>query len=68
MNEGSGELVFMGSEADMDEDLVLPTATLKKFPNFKLYTWLTDCHLYIVKKEVLDKLFDKVEDAEEEDE
>lgn len=63
--EETGELVLMASEADLDEELIIPTNTLKKFPNFKLLTWLTDCHVYVVKKKVLDKLCDKLHDGSE---
>jgi hypothetical protein len=62
--DDSQELVFMASEADLDDELVIPTSTLDKFPNFKLLTWLVDCHLYIVKKQVLDKLFENTNDGE----
>lgn len=64
IEEETQELVYMASEADLDEELNLPTSLLRKFPNFKLLTWLTDCHLYVVKKKVLDKLFDKFDDDE----
>lgn len=64
VTEPGGELVFMASEADLDEDLVLPTPSLRKFPNFKLLTWLTDAHLYIIKKSLLDRLFVRMDDGE----
>jgi len=50
------ELVFMASEADLDDELELPLNTLNKFPHFKIFTWLTDTHLYIMKNEIIQKL------------
>jgi len=64
VKEDTQELVFMMSEADLDDELALPFATLHKYPTFKLVTWLTDCHLYIVKKVALDLLFTKHDNEE----
>jgi translation initiation factor eIF-2B subunit gamma len=58
VKKDTGEMVLLASEADLDEDLSIPVSTLKRFPHFRIITNLTDAHVYVMKKKLLDKLND----------
>lgn len=51
----TSSLVFMASEADCEEHLIgVPFTTITKCPHIKLRTNLSDSHIYIIKKKVLE--------------
>ncbi|XP_014673709.1 PREDICTED: translation initiation factor eIF-2B subunit gamma-like [Priapulus caudatus] len=52
-------IVMMGSEADFEENISLRRSILKRFPNITIYSSLTDGHLYIMKKSVVEFLASK---------
>lgn len=54
--EKNNQLIILNSEADIEDHLEINTAMLKKHPLINLTTNLTDAHLYIMKREVLDYL------------
>jgi len=53
-------VLFMTCEADLDADQIgLKRSVLKKHPNINIRSNVTDCHLYIIKKWVINYLADK---------
>ena len=57
MDRAEGRLIFLSNEADQEqENLSFKKSTLKKYPNLKLESELTDCHLYVMKKWLLQYL------------
>lgn len=50
----SNTLLYTSSEADLEDDLQLRTSILWKYPRLKLTTALTDLHLYVCKRWVLE--------------
>ncbi|MFH4973500.1 hypothetical protein AB6A40_000209 [Gnathostoma spinigerum] len=58
LSSPSNQVVFLGSEEDFDESVPLSTALFSKFKNVFLTAKYNDCHVYIMKRwilEVLDK-------------
>lgn len=55
----SNTLLYTNSEADVEDDLELRTSMLWKYPRVSLTTGLTDLHLYVCKRKVLDLVKDQ---------
>lgn len=53
-DDSTDTLLYTNSEADVEDDLELRTSMLWKYPKVTLTTTLTDLHLYICKKSILD--------------
>ncbi len=57
LDEGCGhQIVFLSSEADLDETLTLRRSALLDHPRFSIRNDLTDAHFYVVDKWVCDYL------------
>lgn len=52
--ESSNTLLYTSSEADLEDELPLRTSMLWKYPHVILTTAVTDFHLYVCKRWVLD--------------
>lgn len=52
--DSSKTLLYTNSEADVEDDLELRTSMLYKYPRLSLTTTLSDLHLYVCKRWVLD--------------
>ncbi|GAB6031024.1 Eukaryotic translation initiation factor 2B, subunit 3 gamma, 58kDa [Chamberlinius hualienensis] len=50
----SKRLLFMASEADFEDEVVLKPRILKSCPRFKVYSNLQDAHVYIISNTVFD--------------
>jgi len=47
-------LIFLSNEADQEQESIsFKKSTLKRYPHLKMETDLTDCHLYVMKKWLL---------------
>ena len=61
-DEKGSRVLFMTSEADLadkdDDKIKLRKSMLKRHPNINIRSNLTDCHLYLMKKWVIDYLAD----------
>ncbi|CCG81562.1 Translation initiation factor eIF-2B subunit gamma [Taphrina deformans PYCC 5710] len=57
--KSSSTLLYTNSEADIEDDLELRTSMLWKFPKVDLTTSLTDLHLYVCRRAVLDLVRDE---------
>lgn len=61
LDEKGQRVLFMMSEADLeDESFTLKRSILKKHPFLNIRSNLTDCHLYMIKKWVVDFVADKL--------
>ncbi|XP_022319260.2 translation initiation factor eIF2B subunit gamma-like [Crassostrea virginica] len=55
-DEKGERILFMQSEADVDENVSVKKSVLKKHPYMCVKSGLSDCHLYLMKKWVVDYL------------
>ncbi|XP_062571421.1 translation initiation factor eIF-2B subunit gamma-like [Saccostrea cucullata] len=55
-DEKGERILFTQSEADVDETISVKKSVLKKHPYMCIKSGLTDCHLYLMKKWVVDYL------------
>ncbi|OWF56358.1 translation initiation factor eIF-2B subunit gamma-like [Mizuhopecten yessoensis] len=55
-DEQGDRVLFMASEADLDENIKFRKSVLKRHPFLNIKSGLTDCHMYIMKKWVVDFL------------
>lgn len=51
-------VLFMASEADLEDTFTMRKSVLKKHPFINIKSGLTDCHLYVMKKWIIDYLAD----------
>lgn len=59
-DEKGQRVLYMTSEADLEEETVtFKRSVLKKHPYINIRSNLTDCHLYLIKKWVVDYVADK---------
>jgi len=51
VDKKEGRLIFLSNEADLEQESIsFKKSILKQYPHLKLDTELTDCHLYVFKK------------------
>lgn len=55
-DEKGDRVLFMASEADLEETVTFRKSVLKRNPFINIRSGLTDCHLYLMKKWVVDYL------------
>lgn len=55
LRPGNNQLIFMASEADFDEELAVPLDVLQASPNTKIFTSFMDTHVYLFRREVLER-------------
>ncbi|XP_056019961.1 translation initiation factor eIF-2B subunit gamma-like isoform X2 [Ostrea edulis] len=55
-DEKGERILFTQSEADVDETISVKKSVLKKHPYMCIKSGLTDCHLYLMKKWIVDYL------------
>ncbi|XP_060075039.1 translation initiation factor eIF-2B subunit gamma-like [Ylistrum balloti] len=55
-DEQGDRVLFMASEADLDEHIKFRKSMLKRHPCLNIKSGLTDCHMYLMKKWVVDFL------------
>lgn len=56
VDEEDDRLLFISSEADLDETLTIRKSLLMKHPNMLVHSQLMDAHLYLMKKWIVDYL------------
>jgi len=57
LDKDEGRLLFLSNEADLEqENISFKKSTLKRYPHINIDTELTDCHLYVMKKWLIDYL------------
>ena len=52
----TSRLVFLASISDFDDTVSMPRRLLRKHPHISMFSQLTDAHLYIIRKWVIDYL------------
>jgi hypothetical protein len=52
----TSRLVFLASISDFDDTVSMPRRLLRKHPHISMFSQLTDAHLYILRKWVIDYL------------
>ncbi|CAG2204136.1 EIF2B3 [Mytilus edulis] len=55
-DERGDRVLFMASEADLEDTVTFRKSVLKRHPFINIKSGLTDCHLYLIKKWVIDYL------------
>lgn len=55
-DEKGDRVLFMASEADLEDTVTFRKSVLKRHPFINIKSGLTDCHLYLMKKWVIDYL------------
>jgi len=52
----TSRLVFLASISDFDDTVSMPRRLLRKHPHISMFSQLTDAHLYVIRKWVIDYL------------
>lgn len=56
-DKDEGRLIYLSNEADLEQDNIsFRKSTLKRYPHLRIETELADCHLYVMKKWLIDFL------------
>jgi translation initiation factor eIF-2B subunit gamma len=55
LRPGNNQLIFMASEADFEDNLNIPVEVLFASPHTKINTSLMDAHVYLLKRDLLER-------------